>query len=105
MTTREKVNHAEIAKMLNVSTRTVERYIAAGFFGEPSSTTKKGRPRFTREQIEKILWQDPSVQSRGWIRETAFGTPIGMTRRSDGRSASRFIQETLAKHRIVSRRS
>jgi excisionase family DNA binding protein len=92
-----------VATRLGVTRSTVQRYVKEGLL-IPAFRTAGGQARFTSEQVEQLLCPEKSEKSLGslgsMVRRTASGTPSGMTRPSDGRSASRFIRELQLKHRL-----
>jgi excisionase family DNA binding protein len=91
----------EFAAAVGVSVKTVERYVAAKKI--IPLRTPGGHARFTHEDIEQ--WHDLKEQSRGSRSVEKSTTPTGPSPASPSLGDYLFVQNLLAKRRIVSQRS
>jgi len=93
----EFLSTSQFAKTVGVSTRTVERWVANGKI-QPMRTPG-GHSRFTAKDIEDwFKLSEPSVESKN---ENPSSEKSSSSLKPPSREAYRFIQQALAKRRIL----
>lgn len=96
----------EFAAACGVTTRTIQRYVHSGKLA-PTERTAGGHMRFDKSKVKefKDTWRDPRGRPRGYSPETVSFMSIGTNLTPAKQDASRFVQQTLARRKLVSRNS